>query len=46
MSKIDSSQTQIKLADSIKWIGQDGYPKNSLENAVLAGGLDDKGIYY
>jgi hypothetical protein len=46
MSKIDLSQTQIKLPDSIKWIRQEGFPKNSLENTVLAGSIDDKGIYY
>jgi hypothetical protein len=46
LSTIDPSQTQIKLPDSIKWVGQEGFPKNSLENAVLAGSLDDNGIYY
>ncbi len=45
MSKINSSQTQIKLPDSIEWVGQEGSPKNSLENAVLSGSLDDYGIY-
>lgn len=46
MSKINSSQTQIKLPDSIKWVGQEGFPKNSLENAVVAGSLDHDGIYF
>jgi hypothetical protein len=46
MSKINSSQTQIQLPDSIKWTGQEGFPKKSLENAVLAGSLDGQGIYF
>jgi hypothetical protein len=46
MSKIDFSQTQVQMPDSIKWTGQDGFPKNSLENAVLAGSLDGEGIYF
>jgi hypothetical protein len=46
LSKIDPTQTQIKLPDSIRWVGQEGFPKNILENAVLAGSLDDSGIYY
>jgi hypothetical protein len=46
MSKINLSQTQIQLPDSIEWTGQKGFPKKSLENAVLAGSLDGPGIYY
>jgi hypothetical protein len=46
MSKINSSQTQIQLPDSIEWIDQEGFPKKSMENAVLAGSLDRAGIYY
>jgi hypothetical protein len=39
MSKINLSQTQVQIPDSIKWTLQEGFPKNSLENAVLAGSL-------
>jgi hypothetical protein len=46
MSKINLSQTQIQLPDSIKWVGQEGFPKNSLENAVLADSIDDPEIYF
>ena len=46
MSKINSSQTQNSIAQFIKWTGQEGFPKKSLENAVLAGSLDGTGIYY
>ncbi len=46
MSKIDISQTKIRLPDDIKWVGQPGFPDRSLENAVLAGDLNGKGIYY
>jgi hypothetical protein len=44
MSKIDVRQTQVQIPDSIKWTLQEGLPKNSLENAVLAGSLDGEGI--
>jgi hypothetical protein len=40
MSKIDISQTKIRLPDDIKWVGQPGFPDRSLENAVLAGDLN------
>jgi len=46
MSRIDATQTQIQLRDSIKWTSQEGFPKKSLENAMLAGNLDSTGIYY
>ena len=46
MSKIDISQTKIRLPDDIKWVGQPGFPDRSLENAVLAGDLKGKGIYH
>jgi hypothetical protein len=46
MSKINLSQTQVRMPDSIKWTGQEGFPKNSLENAVLAGSLNGEGIYF
>jgi hypothetical protein len=46
MSKIDISQTNICLPKDIKWVGQPGFPDRSLENAVLAGDLNGKGIYY
>jgi hypothetical protein len=40
MSKIDLSLTQVRMPASIKWTLQEGFPKNSLENAVQAGSLD------
>ena len=46
MSKIDISQTKIALPDDIKWVGQPGFPDRSLENSVLEGDLNGKGIYY
>jgi hypothetical protein len=46
MSKINLSQTQVRKPDSINWTGQEGFPHNSLENAVLAGSLDGEGIYF
>jgi hypothetical protein len=46
MSRINPSQTQIQLPDSIKWTGQEGFPRQSLENAVLAGSADGTGLYY
>jgi hypothetical protein len=46
MSKINLTQTQVRVADSIKWTLQEGFPQNSLENAVLAGSLDGGGIYF
>jgi len=46
MSKINISQTKIHLPDDIKWAGQPGFPDRSLENSVLAGTLNGKGIYY
>jgi hypothetical protein len=46
MSKIDLGKTQVQMPDSIKWTLQEGLPKNSLENAVLAGRLDGEGIYF
>jgi hypothetical protein len=46
MTKLNINQTQITLPDVIKWIGQKGFPENSLDNAVLTGSLDSAGIYY
>jgi hypothetical protein len=46
MSKIDISQTKIRLPNDIKWVSQPGFPGRSLENAVLAGTLNGKGVYY
>lgn len=46
MSKIDLSQTQFQIPDSIEWTLQQGFPKNSLENAVVAGSLDGEGVYF
>jgi hypothetical protein len=46
MSKVNLSQTQIQLPASIEWTGQEHFPEKSLENAVLAGSIDDPGIYF
>jgi hypothetical protein len=46
MSKINLSQTQVRISDSITWTLQQGFPQNSLENAVLAVSLDEEGIYF
>jgi hypothetical protein len=45
MSKINLSQTQIHLPDSIDWISREGFPEKSLEDAILAGSPDGTGIY-
>jgi hypothetical protein len=44
--QVNLSQTQVRVPDSIKWTLQEGFPQNSLENAVLAGSLDGEGIYF
>ena len=46
MSKINVSQTQVRMPDAIEWTLQEGFPQNSLENAVQAGSLDGEGIYF
>jgi len=40
MSKINLSQTQIQLPDSIEWPGSERFPEKSLKDTVLAGSLD------
>ena len=46
MSSNNPGQTQIQLPDSIERTAQEGFPKQSLENAVLAGSLDGTGLYF
>jgi hypothetical protein len=46
MSKINLSQTQIQLPDSIEWPGSERFPEKSLKDTVLAGSLEGTGIYY
>jgi hypothetical protein len=46
MSQINLSQIQVRMPDSIKWTGQEGFPQNSLENVVLAGSLGEEGIFF
>jgi hypothetical protein len=44
MSKINFSQTQVRVPDSIKWTGQEGFPQNSLENARPAASMEKESI--
>jgi hypothetical protein len=46
MSKINLTQTQVRIPDSIKWTHEEGFPQDSIENAVLAGSLEGEGIYF
>src|SRR5258708_6098721 len=44
--QINSSETQVTLADAIKWSGWiNGFPPHSGEMATLYGGLDKPGPY-
>ena len=46
MTKINLSQTEIRLPDVITWTLQQDFPERSLENAVQFGDLDGQGIYF
>jgi hypothetical protein len=43
--RLATNGTQITLPDEIKWSKQDGFPDNSLDNAVLAGSLTQPPLY-
>lgn len=45
MSKLDPAQTLITLPDEIRWTVSEGHPLNSVETAVMAGGVDQEGAY-
>jgi hypothetical protein len=43
--RLATNGTQITRPDEIKWSRQDGFPDNSLDNAVLAGSLAEPPLY-
>lgn len=45
MSKLDPSETIIRLPAEIPWTVPKGVPRDSVEEAVLSGGEDQYGIY-
>jgi hypothetical protein len=45
-SPLDPSETVITLPDQIPWTTRPNWPKDSVANAALFGGLDQPGIYY
>jgi hypothetical protein len=45
MSKLNPSETVIRLPDDIPWKVPDGAPERSVAEATLAGGEDESGLY-
>jgi hypothetical protein len=44
-SRLATNGTEITRPDQINWSKQDGFPDNSLDNAVLAGSLAEPPLY-